>query len=277
MPRRSRLSIRFIRSNEECDATGLYLTNYETVRDGRLDPKYFNGVSLDEAAVLRRFGGTKTFREFMRLFESAPYRFVATATPSPNEYIELLAYAAFLGIMDVGEAKTRFFKRDSTKADVLTLHPHKEREFWLWISTWAIFLQKPSDLGYSDEGYTLPPMEVHWHEVGTDHSDAGREASGQGRLLRNAALGVTNAAREKKSSLLPRIHKLMELRKLDPTAHRIIWHDLEVERQAIEKAIPTCMTVYGAQKDEEKERAIIDFSDGKIQEVGGKPVMLVPA
>ena len=108
-------------------------------------------------------GGTKTFREFMRLFEGAAgYRYVATATPSPNEFTELLAYAAFLDVMDVGQAKTRFFKRDSTKADHLTLYPHKAREFWLWVSSWALFLALPSDLGpeYSDEGYDLPELDV---------------------------------------------------------------------------------------------------------------------
>jgi hypothetical protein len=98
-----------------------------------------------------------------------PFRFVATATPSPNEYIEILAYAAFLGIMDVGQAKTRFFKRNSEKADALTLHPHKEREFWLWVASWALFVQRPSDLGFSDEGYALPPLDVRWHELPSDH------------------------------------------------------------------------------------------------------------
>lgn len=89
-----------------------FVTNYESVRDGKLDPREFKAVSLDEAAILRGFGGTKTFREFMRLFEgTSTFRFVATATPSPNEYIELLSYAAFLDVMDVGQAKTRFFKR----------------------------------------------------------------------------------------------------------------------------------------------------------------------
>jgi SNF2 family DNA or RNA helicase len=146
------IDLRFIRSIDECVPVNeqherlLYLTNYETVRDGKLDPKHFTVTSLDEASVLRSFGGTKTFREFMRLFENVPYRFVATATPDPNEYIELLAYAAYLGIMDVSQAKTRFFKRDSTKADKLTLHAHKQKEFWLWLSTWALFLNKPSEI-----------------------------------------------------------------------------------------------------------------------------------
>lgn len=167
------------------------------MRDGKLDPRHFNVASLDEASILRGFGGTKTFREFMALFagdrktmdarilgECVTYRFVATATPSPNDFIELLAYAAFLGVMDVGQAKTRFFKRDSTKADVLTLHPHKEREFWLWVSSWAIFVQKPSDLGHSDEGYLLPEMSIHWHEIPDDHSERHYAMNGQSRNYR---------------------------------------------------------------------------------------------
>lgn len=279
---------RFIRSIAEADETGIYLTNYETVRDGKLDPAEFDAVSLDEASVLRGFGGSKTFREFMRLFtgdggptgihrkdgKRVPYRFVATATPSPNEYIELLCYADFLGIMDVSQAKTRFFKRDSTKADKLTIHPHKEKEFWLWVASWALFLQKPSDLGFSDEGYDLPAMEVRWHEVPTDHSEAGHDRSGQSRMFRDAAIGVQDAAAEKRISLTARIAKLMEIRAEDPTAHRVIWHDLEIERAAIEAAIPGIVTVRGADTDEHKEASIIGFSNGDFQEIGGKPCML---
>ena len=150
------LDFKYIRTNEELAALSheqefsqFFLTKYERIRDGNLNPNHFKVISLDEASVLRGFGGTKTFREFMRLFEQNPnikHKFVATATPSPNDYIELLAYAAFLDVMDVGQAKTRFFKRDSTKADALTLHPHKIREFWIWCSTWSVFLQHPADL-----------------------------------------------------------------------------------------------------------------------------------
>jgi len=271
------LTPRFIRRIEEADEDGIYLTNYETIRDGKLDPRGFSVVSLDEAGVLRGFGGTKTFRELMRIYEgTASYRFVATATPDPNEYIELLAYAAFLDIMDVGQAKTRFFKRDSTKADQLTIHPHKEKEFWLWIASWAAFVQRPSDLGpeYSDDGYVLPEMDIRWHQVGSDHAKAGEERDGQGRLFQSAAYGVSEAAREKRESLTARIDKLMELRAEDPGAHRIIWHDLEAERHAIEAAIPDAISVYGSQDMDEREWAIIGFSDGKIQELASKPVML---
>ena len=280
--------VRFIRTTAEAtDPRGLYLTNYESVRERKIDPRAFAAVSLDEAAILRGFGGTKTFREFMATIagddraagtktEGIPYRFVATATPSPNEYIELLAYAAFLGVMDVGQAKTRFFRRNSEKADQLTLHPHKEREFWLWVASWALFLQKPSDLGpeFSDEGYQLPPLDVRWHELPANHATAGAEKDGQGRLFANAAVGVQDAARVKRESLPARLAKILELRAEDPDAHRIIWHDLEDERRALEASIPSVVTVYGSQDLEDREASVIAFSDGKVPELAGKPVML---
>lgn len=281
---------KFIRSIEEADDTGIYLTNYQTVRDGKLDPRLFNVASLDEASVLRGFGGTKTFREFMRLFTGdggplgdrrgtacVPYRFVATATPSPNDYIELLAYADFLGVMDVSQAKTRFFKRDSTKADKLTLHKHKEEEFWLWVASWALFVQKPSDITgnlVDDIGYELPELDVRWHEIPSNHAQSGTELNGQGRLFKKNAIGLADSAREKRESLPDRIKKMLELRKEDRKAHRIIWHDLESERSAIEKAIPRVVSVYGKQETEAQEKCIAAFSNGKIKELAAKPVML---
>jgi DNA modification methylase len=273
------IELKFIRRIEEADETGIYLTNYETVRDGKLDPQKFLAASLDEASILSSFGGTKTFREFMRLFENIPYRFVATATPDPNEYIELLAYAAFLGIMDVSQAKTRFFKRDSVHADKLTLHPHKEKEFWLWVSTWALFLYAPSDLGFSDEGYALPPLEVIKHEVKVDHTTAKEDKSGQGRMFREASHGVSEAAREKRDTLPERIAKMEEILEAEPEKHFVLWHDLESERHAIEKSVPNVVSVYGGMRskpggDDEIADAVARFSDGEIQYIAGKPVML---
>ncbi len=265
------LDLPFIRTTAEIAGPGIYLTNYESVREGKIDVSLFDAVSLDEAAILRGFGGSKTFRELMRQFEGTRFRFVATATPSPNEYIELLSYAAFLGVMEVGEAKTRFFKRNSSNADKLTLHPHKEREFWCWVASWALFLTRPSDLGHSDEGYDLPPLDVRWHEVPSDHSKAGAERDGQGRMFRNAAIGVSDAAAEKRATLGTRIAKMIELRDENPGAHRILWHDLEDERRAIEAAIPGVMSVYGSQDLETREANIIGFSDGLFAELAGKP------
>jgi hypothetical protein len=229
------LEPRFVRSEAEASSDGIYLTNYETIREGKLDPRVFDVVSLDEAAVLRGFGGTKTFREFMALYEGTEnYRFVATATPSPNDYIELLAYAAFLDILDVGQAKTRFFKRDSEHADALTLLPHMEHEFWMWVSSWALFLQRPSDLGYSDEGYELPPIEVVWHQVpAAAPSEHKYDRDGRGALFRDASMGVQAAAAEKRESIPARVAKAREILDEASGEHFVLWHDLEAERRAI--------------------------------------------
>lgn len=279
----------FIRRTEQATEDGIYLTNYESVRDGKLDPREFQVASLDEASVLRGLGGSKTFREFMRLFtgdagpngdrrgtEQINYRFVATATPSPNDYIELLAYADFLGIMDVSQSKTRFFKRDSTKADKLTIHKHKEEEFWMWVSSWALFVSKPSDITGNDQddiGYDLPPIQVNWHEIQSDHSQAGTEKDGQIKMFKDVAMGVVGSAKEKRDSLPQRIKKLLELREEDINAHRILWHDLESERREIEKAIPEAISIYGSQDLDKREQHIIDFSNGKFQELAAKPVI----
>ena len=265
----------FIRHTQEINEhKDIYLTNYESVREGLVDPAHFQVCILDEAAVLRSFG-SKTFGEMLfGPMQRVPYRFVATATPAPNDYLELIAYAHFLGVMDMGESKTRFFRRNSEKSDDLTLHPHKTEEFWLWVSTWALFVQKPSDLGFSDEGYELPELDVRWHCVGSDHREAGATRSGQGLLLKDSGLGVVEASREKKSSLGQRTAKLLEIRAEDPGAHRILWHDREDERAAIEKLIPTAVTVYGAQPLDKREASVIGFSDGTIRELAGKPVML---
>lgn len=231
-------TITFLRRSEEVGGDGLYLTNYESIRDGRLDPELFDAVSLDEASVLRSYG-SKTYQSFLGLFAGTKYRFVATATPSPNRYKELIHYAGFLGVMDTGAALTRWFRRDSTHANNLTLHPHKTDEFFVWLHSWAIFLQRPSDLGYSDEGYDLPELEVVWHELPNQPGEGGHERDGQGRLYRDAALGVSEAAREKRDTLSVRVAKAKEIVDSSPDDHFILWHDLETERLAIEEAFPS--------------------------------------
>lgn len=263
----------FIRSDAEIQPGKLHLTNYESVREGKVTPGRFVFASLDEADVLRSYG-SKTFQEFMPAFEAVPFRFVATATPSPNRYKELIHYAGFLGVTDTGQALTRFFQRNSEKANDLTLYPHKEAEFWLWVSTWAIFLQTPSDLGFSDEGYVLPEIEVRWHEVQANLADAGADSRGQLKLIRDAAVGLQEAAREKRDTLDARVAKMKALREAEPENHFILWHDLEAEREAIERAIPAARAIYGTQDLEPREKILRDFKDGRLTDLAAKPTML---
>ena len=266
------IRIRFVRHTEELSGPGLYITNYESVRDGRLDPNEFNAVSLDEASCLRSYG-SKTFQTFLDLFQGVRYRFVATATPSPNRYKELIHYAGFLGIMDTGQALTRFFKRNSSKANELTIHPHMEKEFWLWVSSWAIFVQKPSDLGYPDDGYLLPKLNIHYHEVQAGDIERIDKRDGQALIFGDASMSLQDASREKRNSLNNRINEMLKILKQDPDEHCIIWHDQEAERHAIKKAVPGVMDVYGSQDLDTREQRIIDFSNGKFQYLATKPIL----
>lgn len=238
------------------------LTNYERVRDGDIDPTYFAATSLDEASVLRSFG-SKTYQTFLDKFKNVKYKMVATATPSPNKYKELIHYAGYLDVMDTGQALTRFFQRDSTKANNLTLYPHKQDEFWLWVSSWALCIQKPSDLGYKDDGYSLPEMEVRYHKLETNLADAGIDRDGQVKMIRDAALSLQDAAREKRESIKERVAKAKEIVDSDPDAHFILWHDLEEERHEIKKQIPEAVEVYGSLDIDTRERRTIDFSEGR--------------
>jgi DNA modification methylase len=255
----------YVRNMAEAEAAPgwLMITNYERVRDGDIRPDAFSGTSLDEAAVLRSFG-SKTYQTFLNKFRGVPYKLVSTATPSPNRYKELIHYAGYLEIMDTGQALTRFFKRDSTKANNLTLYPHKEKEFWLWLSTWALFIQKPSNLGYDDTGYDLPELEVRYHKLGRP-AELTEEKDGQVKMFHDAAQGLKEAAREKRESIDARMAKAKEIVDAAPDDHFIIWHDLEAERHAIKKALPEAREIYGAQDMDVRERNTIDFSDGKFR------------
>lgn len=271
------IKLRFVQSNAEIDASGdnggLFLTNYESVRDGKITIDRFRVASLDEASVLRSYG-SKTFQEFLPLFNAVPYRFVATATPSPNRYKELIHYAGFLGIMDTGQALTRFFQRNSEKANDLNLYPHKEDEFWLWVNSWAVFLQRPSDLGFSDEGYDLPPLTVRWHEVKTDiAADTGTDNFGQAALFRDKAVGVVGASREKRRTLEARMAKVADIMAERPADHYLLWHDLEDERRALEK-LDGVQSVFGAQGLDQREEIIANFADGHLSRLAAKPIML---
>lgn len=243
----------------------ILMTNYERVRDGDIDPSHFKACCLDEAAVLRSFG-SKTYQTFMPKFKDVEYKLVATATPSPNRYKELIHYAGFLDVMDTGQALTRFFQRDSTKANNLTLSPHMEDEFWIWVSSWGLFLNSPADLGYDATGYDLPPLKVNKYIIPNDFENLPSEKDGQIKLMRDVAQSLSDAAAEKNRSIEARVDKAKEIiNSASPGEHFILWHDLEAERHAIKKAIPEAVDIYGSMDYDERERRVIDFSDGKTR------------
>lgn len=267
----------YVRTMDEVKAVDkdipIMITNYERVRDGDIDPKYFTATSLDEASVLRSFG-SKTYQTFLDKFKGVKYKLVATATPSPNRYKELIHYAGYLEIMDTGQALTRFFKRDSSKAGNLTLKDgneptllkNQEGEFWMWMSSWALFITKPSDVdaSYSDDGYDLPPLKVNWHELKINYGGV-YDKDGQEKMFEDSSAGLSEAARIKRESIDQRVKAAINIVKQSPEDHFILWHDLEKERNAIKKALPEVVDIYGSQDYDLREKRVIDFSEGRTK------------
>jgi DNA modification methylase len=252
----------------------IYVTNYERVRKGDIDPNKFGGVSFDEASILRNLQ-TETTNYVLKFFRDVKYRFVATATPTPNDFIEILNYADYLGVIDRGHALTRFFQRDSTKAGHLTLYPNKKAEFWKWVSTWAIFINKPSDLGFDDTGYNLPALHFNEVEVLNIDDKIIRNKKGDIVLFKDTTKSLVDVSREKSDSIQVRVDKAFEIIKANPGKKFILWHHREAERFALEKKFAdyNYISVYGSQKNSEKEKHLIDFSEGKYDLLISKPVI----
>lgn len=251
-------------------APQIYLTNYERVRKGDIDPAHFCGVSFDEASILRNLQ-TDTTNYVLKYFRKVPYRFVATATPTPNDFIEILNYADYLGVISRGHALTRFFQRDSTKAGQLKLYENKKTEFWQWVSTWAAFINTPADLGYPSDGYDLPPLNIIEHCIKYEASEQPLNKFGEPILFRDMSKSLLEVSREKRDSLSARMNKACEIADSLPSA--IIWHHLEAERAVLESNFKgqSYASVYGGQDNPTKERLLIEFSEGAHKYLLTKP------
>jgi hypothetical protein len=261
---------KYVKDQSEVSENIIYLSNYERIRDGKFIPEAFGGVSFDEASVIRSMG-TLTTQYILSHFKKIPFRFVFTATPSPNEYHELLKYADFLGIMDISQALNRYFKRDSVKAHNSSLLEHREQDFWAWVNSWATFITKPSDLGYEDKGYALPELKVIYHEVKVAERTFTKDKNGNDIMFRVASASLKDAAKEKRESLPERVEKMLEITSAAADDHFLIWHHLEDERKAIETALPEAKSVYGSQDYELRESRLIGFGEGEFKYLATKP------
>jgi DNA modification methylase len=249
----------------------IYITNYERVRKGDIDADLFCGVSFDEASILRNLQ-TDTTNYVLKHFKKLNYRFVATATPTPNDFIEILNYADYLGVISRGHALTRFFQRDSTKAGQLKLYENKKAEFWQWVSTWAAFINTPGDLGYDSTGYDLPNLNIIEHCIKYDANEQPVDKWGVPILFKDISKSLLDVSREKRDSLSARVNKACEIAD-NIQGNVILWHHLESERLLLENNFKDTnyASVYGSLPNSKKEELIIGFSENKHRYLLTKP------
>ncbi len=231
---------------------GLNITNYELLH--KFVPLKFMGIVLDESSILKSFTG-KTRTELIASFAFTPYRLACTATPAPNDYMELGNHAEFLGIVSRTEMLSTFFVHDGGETQKWRLKGHAEEEFWRWVASWGVMLENPSDLGYPDDGYILPPLNIH---------DIVIEVPGE------AAKTLSKRQRARKETVTERVAAAAEIVNATDRPF-LVWCDLNVESEMLAAAIPNAVEVKGSDKPAFKEQAMLDFAAGKIRVLITKP------
>jgi superfamily II DNA or RNA helicase len=241
-----------------------YVANYERLdKLEELLPR-LGGVVLDESSILKAYDG-KTRTRLIESFQHVPFRLALTATPSPNDVTELGNHAEFLGAMSRVEMLATFFCHDGGDTSVWRLKGHAEQDFWAWVRSWALCMSKPSDLGFSDEGYDLPPLELVEHVIDVD----ARMARQAGLLIAFEAATLEEQREVRRATLDERVARAAALVNETP-GQWLVFCDLNAESEALTAAIAGAVEITGSQKDEHKERAILDFAEGKSRVVVSK-------
>lgn len=242
---------------------GITITNYERLH--RFDTSGFEGVVLDESSIIKHHDA-KTLRLLLDAFAGTTWKLCATATPAPNDYTELGTHAEFLGICTRAEMLSEFFTHDGGETQTWRLKKHARAEYWRWVASWAALVQRPSDLGYPDDGYILPPATMHSHVIAADQADV--YASGQLFAFEAKTLMERRSAR--RASIGSRVAAVAKLANAD-TQSWIIWCDLNAESEALVSAIDGAVEVRGSQSIDEKESRLRDFAAGKTRVLVTKP------
>lgn len=240
---------------------GVNITNYEMLAN--FDPREFAGIVLDESSILK---GDGPLRKDITVFAShIPYRLAGTATPAPNDHMELGNHVEFLGIMSKTEMLSTFFVHDGGDTSKWRLKGHAESAFWKWVASWAVMIRKPSDLGYSDEGFTLPPLRYHQHTVAAEWSSD--------YLFPVEAKTMQERQQARRDSLQGRAKLTAEL--VNGSREQwLLWTNLNDEGEELKRLIPDCVRVQGSDSDKHKEQAPQDFMSGKIRVLESKPKIL---
>lgn len=235
--------------------SGVNITNYQKLE--HFDLSRFGGVILDESSILKSYDGhyrTALIQACARL----PFRLAATATPAPNDFMELGNHAEFLGVMSYTDMLATFFTHDGGETQKWRLKGHAEDDFWKWMASWAVMLRKPSDLGYSDDGYNLPPLNIHQHTVRSSVEDAWSSGS----LFIQEAQTLSERITARRDTVEARVRLAADITPSDRSV--CWWTNLNAESQMLAK-LCGATELSGSDSEDEKERKILGFCDGSIK------------
>lgn len=250
--------VRYLR--EDDGATPIVVTNYEMI--DRFNSDSFEGVVLDESSILKSYTG-KFRNQLIEEWGGVQYRLAATATPAPNDFMELGSHAEFLGVMTRTDMLSHFFVHDGGETQKWRLKGHAESEFWKWLCEWAVMIRKPSDLGYADGDFKLPKLHIEQTTV-----DANADAAGM--LFAMEARTMAERRDARKSSVAERVAAVADLvnSSRDPW---LVWCDLNSESEALTRAIPGAIEVKGSHAQEVKESRLLAFTEGSERVLVTKP------
>lgn len=241
---------------------GINITNYEKLQ--HFSPSEFAGIVLDESSILKSYTG-KFRNEIIESFSNTPYRLACTATPAPNDYMELGNHAEFLGVMTRTEMLATYFVHDGGETSKWRLKGHAETEFWKWLASWAVYIRKPSDLGYSDDGFTLPALNTIYHRIET-------EKPTEGYLFAVPAATLEDQRKVKRASLGDRVKACADIVNQSQDTW-VIWAELNDEADELEKSIKGSVQIAGSDSNPIKEQRLMDFASGKIRILITKPAI----
>ena len=237
------------------------ITNYEMLE--HFSPSDYDCIVLDESSILKSFDG-KFRNEVITAFRSTPYRLACTATPAPNDFMELGNHAEFVGTLTRTEMLSTFFVHDGGDTSKWRLKRHAEKDFWKWVCSWAVMLRKPSDLGYEDDGFILPP--IHFHDMTVD-----AQGSTDGRLFHLPASTLEERRRARAASVDERTQAVAQIVATRPDEPWLIWCNLNSESEAATRAIPGAKEIRGSDERETKEQRMMGFSSGDVRVLVTKP------
>lgn len=241
----------------------IHITNYERLH--KFDARQYAGVVLDESSIIKHHDA-KTFSLLTEAFQGHAWKLCATATPAPNDHTELGTHAEFLGICTRAEMLSEYFTHDGGETQKWRLKGHARELFWAWVATWGALVQKPSDLGYCDEGYELPPLTITQHEIAVNTADVLAE----GRLFATIASGLMERRSARRESMPARVAAVAEMVNADDQPW-VVWCELNAESEALTRAICDAVEVRGSQSIDEKERRLMAFGNGGHRVIVTKP------